>query len=155
MAPSFPDFPVKFPASLSLHCFSHAGLDQLLYWSSLFICYCIQQFPQTFFYSMPLQFKPSLSDSKASDFHILPCPGRTTMPMVGMGWDESTLRLKRHSLPLFLSKVQLFIFNKFLPNYHMTLVNFQSPKMVVFENSVHFYHCLLVTGIALLCHFSV
>lgn len=158
MAISLPNLPATFLASLPLHCFPHLWLQhQTSCYIALpcsFATISQEQFPGTFiFLNTTVQFKSTLSESKASGFHILSCPGRTTMPMelreLGeMGWDESIPRLKCHKLLLFLPKVQVFIFNKCLSDCCVPLVNFQSPKMVVLENSVHFHHWFLDIRIA-------
>lgn len=99
-----------------------------------------------FFFMSHSDLSPSSPDSKASGFSMLPCPGRITMPMerVGVGgWDESIPRLKGRNLPLFLSKAQLFMVNKCLSNCYMPLMNFQTPKMLILEDSVHFYYQFL------------
>ena len=88
------------------------------------------------YFCATLQLQSVLSDSRASGFHTLSCPGRTTMPTeprVGeTGWDESTPRLKCHKPRFFLSKVHLFILNKCLSNCYMPLVNFHSSKKIFF-----------------------
>ena len=65
------------------------------------------------YFCATLQLQSILSDSRASGFHTLSCPGRTTMPTeltVGeMGWDESTPKAKMSHAQVVLNNIKDYL----------------------------------------------
>lgn len=65
------------------------------------------------YFCATLQLQSILSDSRASGFHTLSYPGRTTMPMeltVGeMGWDESTPKAKMSHAQVVLNNIKDYL----------------------------------------------